>query len=959
MVTSYELKQKSRIEEIGVDTLILEHKKTGAKVLLMPCDDENKVFTIGFRTPVDNSTGVPHILEHSVLCGSEKYPCKDPFIELAKGSLNTFLNAMTYPDKTVYPVASCNEKDFENLMDVYLDAVFNPNIHREEKIFRQEGWHYELDSPEGELTYNGVVYNEMKGVYSSADGLLERAVSKVLYGGHTYGEESGGDPDNIPELTYEQFKDFHKRYYHPSNSYIILYGNCDMERLLERIDADYLSKYERLEIDSSIPLPKALAEPADVTYPYPISDSEDENNTTILTVNTAVDCELDPIEFTAMQILDYVLLDVPGAPLREALINAGIGDDISGGFSGGIRLPYFGVTARNAKTEQKEEFLRIVEVTLKEQAAGGLDKLALKAAINVLEFRSREADFGSMPKGLIYGLQSFDSWLYDADPTIHLRFEGIFKELKEKTDSGYFEALIKKWLIDNSYKAVVTLVPEKGLTQRNEQKLKEKLAQVKAGLSSEEIDAIIENTRALKEYQSEPSKKEDIEKIPMLRREDISREELPAVWEEREENGYRILFSNVFTSGISYIKLLFNLDKLTAEEIAYCSLLTEVLGYIDTEKHTYAELSTLTNLNSGGIGFNMDAYPNAKELNKPKLMLTANAKVLYDKTDFAFETIGEMLFESKLSDTKRLKDIVAEVKSRTKDNILSSGHQTALCRAGAAKNMDRWFMDEVKGIGFYRMLESADVDRLPEIFAGICRKLFTKDNLIINIICDEEGYSKTVNSIKLDCYEGGRTAQLEFKPEETRKEAFTSASMVNYVARFGNFKTHGFEYTGALAVLRVLMNYSYLWNNIRVLGGAYGCSAIFGNSGTVGFTTFRDPNLKKSDEVFLGVPDFIRNYEADEREMTKSVIGAISEKDTPLTPLGKGLRALSAYLGNVTEEHRQKARDEIIGVTVEDIRALAPLVEAALNDGDVCALANESKAKEETEYFDIIEPLYP
>lgn len=958
MVTSYELKQKSRIEEIGVDTLILEHKKTGAKVLLMPCDDENKVFTIGFRTPVDNSTGVPHILEHSVLCGSEKYPCKDPFIELAKGSLNTFLNAMTYPDKTVYPVASCNEKDFENLMDVYLDAVFNPNIHREEKIFRQEGWHYELDSPEGELTYNGVVYNEMKGVYSSADGLLERAVSKVLYGGHTYGEESGGDPENIPELTYEQFKDFHKRYYHPSNSYIILYGNCDMERLLERIDADYLSKYERLEIDSSIPLPKALAEPADVTYPYPISDSEDENNTTILTVNMAVDCELDPIEFTAMQILDYVLLDVPGAPIREALINAGIGDDISGGFSGGIRLPYFGVTARNAKTEQKEEFLRIVEATLKEQAAGGLDKLALKAAINVLEFRSREADFGSMPKGLIYGLQSFDSWLYDADPTIHLRFEGIFRELKEKIDTDYFESLIVKWLLNNQYKAVVTLVPEKGLTQKNEQILKEKLAAIKANLSPEEVQSIIEKTKALKEYQSEPSKKEDVEKIPLLKREDIKREETPAVWEEREADGYKIIFNNVFTSGISYIKLLFDLDKLDADEIAYCSLLTEVLGYIDTEKHSYAELSTLTNLYSGGMGFSMDGYPNVIDPSRPRFMMTANAKVLYGNTDFAFEALNEMLFESKLSDTKRLKEIVAEVKSRTKDNILSAGHQTALCRAGGAKNPYRWFMDEVKGIGYYRMLEKVEVEKLPEIFDGICHKIFSKDNLIINIICDENGYEKTVNSIKLDCYEGGRNSAFVFKPRETGKEAFISASMVNYVARFGNFRAHGFDYTGALAVLRVLMNYSYLWNNIRVLGGAYGCSAIFGNTGTAGFTTFRDPNLKKSDEVFLGIPEYIRNYEADEREMTKAVIGAISEKDTPLTPLGKGLRALSAYLGNVTEEERQKARNEILDITVEDIRALAPLIEAVISDGDVCALANESKAKEEAEYFDTIEPLY-
>jgi len=957
-VTSYELKQKSRIDEINVDTLLLEHKKTGAKVFLMPCEDENKVFAIGFRTPVDDSTGVPHILEHSVLCGSSKYPCKDPFIELAKGSLNTFLNAMTYPDKTVYPVASCNDKDFENLMDVYMDAVFNPNIHKEEKIFRQEGWHYELEDPDGELIYNGVVYNEMKGVYSSADGILERAIGKVLYENHTYGQESGGDPDNIPDLTYEAFKDFHKRYYHPSNAYILLYGNCDMDRLLEKIDAEYLSKYDKLDIDSTIPLPQPWTEPKDVSFEYPISDSEDEENGAILTINYAVDCELDPLEYTAIQILDYVLLDVPGAPVREALIEAGIGDDIGGGFSGGIRLPYFSVTARNAKLAQKEEFLKIVKDTLKAQAEGGLDKMALKAAINVLEFRSREADFGSMPKGLIYGLQSFDSWLYDADPTMHLRFEGIFAELKKKLDTDYFQELISKWLINNKYEAVISLIPVKGLAKKNEDRLKSKLEAIKAGLSSEEIQAIIENTKALKAYQSEPSRKEDVLKIPMLKREDIKPTVRKLHCEERSHDGFKLLYSNVFTSGIAYIKLMFDLKKIDAEDIPYVSFLTEVMGYIDTDKHSYAEMATLTNLNSGGIGFTADIYPNMKDNKAPVLVFATGSKVLYDKTDFAFDAINEMLFESKLDDVKRLKDIVAEVKSRTKDNILSSGHQTALNRAGSGISIDRWFNDSIKGIAYYRMLENCDVQELSKKLQDICKKLFTKDNLIIHVICDDKGYDSVIKSIKFTGYEGGQPDRFKFTQKAPQKEAFTSASMVNYVARFGNFKDQGYEYSGAMAVLRVLLNYDYLWNNIRVLGGAYGCSSVFGNTGTTGFTTYRDPNLKKSDGVFLDVPKFIREYDGDEREMTKNVIGAISEQDTPLTPLGLGLHALSAYLGQITEEDRQKIRNQIITATVDDIHALAEPIEAAIANAGVCALAGESKVKEEEDYFDIVEPLY-
>ncbi len=958
MVTSYELKHKSRLDEINADALVLEHKKTGARVFLLPCEDDNKVFAIGFRTPVDDSTGVAHILEHSVLCGSEKYPSKDPFIELAKGSLNTFLNAMTYPDKTVYPIASCNDKDFENLMGVYLDAVFFPNMRHEEKIFRQEGWHYELEDPEGELTYNGVVYNEMKGAYSSPDGILERSIGKVLYKGHTYGEESGGDPDVIPELTYEQFKEFHGRYYHPSNAYIYLYGNCDMDAMLERIDREYLSKFDRISVDSEIPLPDKWTQPEDAAFDYPILDSESEDNTAILSWNAAVDCELDAVESMAMQILDYVLLEVPGAPLREALISAGIGEDITGGFLGGVRLPCFSVVARNASLSQKEEFLQIIRTALQEQADGGLDKMSVRAAINMMEFRCREADFGSMPKGLIYGLQSFDSWLYDADPTMHLRYDGIFKVLKEKIDDSYFEELIIREFIDNKYQASVTLIPKKGLAQKNDEILRDKLARIRKTMNADEIADVIRRTKELKEYQSEPSGKEDILKIPMLKREDIRREVAELRWEKMRINGYDVLFSDVFTSGIAYIKVMYDLKKLTPEDIPYASLLTEVLGYIDTEKHSYSELSTLINLNAGGVGFCVESYPDMTENNKTVMTFAANAKVLYDRTGFAFDVINEILFESKLNDKKRLKEIIAEVRSKTKENIVSSGHQVAMNRAGSACSPDRWFLDNIRGIAFLRMLESCDADALSDRLISICRKIFTTDNMLIDIVCDREGLDAVSGNMNMRGYEGGQPDVFSLKPEHAKKELFTTAGMVNYVAGFGNYKTHGFDFSGAMLVLRILLNYDYLWNNIRVKGGAYGCSAVFGHSGGAGFSTFRDPNLKNSIDVFRGIPDYVRNYQADEREMTKAVIGTISEQDTPMTPLGTGLRALSGYMSHLTKEMRQKTRDEILGINPEDIRGLAPVIEAILSDESICAVACESKAGEEGDCFDIAEPLY-
>ena len=1004
-MTSYELKQRIRIEELAADAVIYEHKKTGARVFVLECEDDNKVFAIGFRTPPENSTGVPHIIEHTVLCGSRKYPVKDPFIELAKGSLNTFLNAMTYPDKTVFPVASCNDKDFENLVDVYCDAVFHPNIYNEKKIFQQEGWHYELETPESPLTYNGVVYNEMKGVYSSPDSLLERAIGKVLFENHTYGTESGGDPENIPELSYEEFLDFHRRYYHPSNAYIYLYGNMDAEKMLEKLDRDYLCEYERLDIDSSVPEVPAFAAVKDVTFDYPISDSEDENAATIFSIHDIIGGELDPVKYVAYQILEDVLLDVPGAPLREALQQAGIGDDIGGGYASGIRQPYFSVTAKNCHPEQKQDFLRIVRETLAQQAKG-MDHEAIKASINVMEFRIREADFGSYPKGLIYGLNSFDSWLYDEEPTLHLHFNKVFAELKAKVDDGYFEKLLSDALIGNPSEAVITLNPVKGLEAQKEAALAAKLEAIKSAMTPDEIQQIVAETKALKAYQEEPSKEEDLLKIPLLAREDIAKEAQYHTWEEKQINGFHVLDCNVFTSGIAYIKLFFNLKDVAPEDIPYVSFLTEVLGYIDTEKHTYGELSTLINLNAGGVGFCTDSYVDVRDYRKAAFTFAANSKVLYGNIGFSLDVINEILFTSRLDDKKRLKDILAEVKARQKEAILAAGHQTALNRAGAQISCDRWFTDSTKGIAYYRMLETTDADTLSEKLRQIVRTVLRPENCTYHFVCDSEGlelchkamtetglcdvYSAEERKVQPGdvCSSDEGKAELAKSTEELsvtspemaehneskklpvdatadypwdifkdktggKKEVYTAATMVNYVARFGNFRHHGYTFTGALAVLRNLLNYQYLWNQIRVLGGAYGCSAIFGMSGATGLTSFRDPKLLKTDEVFRGIADYAESYEADEREMTKAVIGAMSELDMPLTPLTKGLRALSAYMSHITKEDRQRTRNQILAVTPDDIRALAPLLRAAISDECVCALAGEAATKECDESWEV------
>ena len=511
-LSAYEVKDRRFVEEMNSEGMVLEHRKSGARLFLMSNEDDNKVFSIGFRTPPADSTGLPHILEHSVLEGSEKFPVKDPFVELVKGSLNTFLNAMTYPDKTVYPVASCNDKDFQNLMDVYLDGVFHPSIYREPKIFKQEGWHYELPSEDAPLTVNGVVYNEMKGAFSSPESVLERFTSSVLFPDTPYSNESGGDPAVIPNLSYEQFIQFHKDYYHPANSYIYLYGDMDMEEKLLWLDKEYLSAYDKKDftLDSSIALQKPFTEPVEKETTYSVTANEGTEDNTYLSLNTVVGTDTDPILYVAFQILDYTLISAPGAPLKQALIDAHIGQDIMGGYENGILQPYFSVVAKNANKEQKGEFLSVVKGTLRKLADQGIDKKSLLAGLNYYEFRYREADYGSAPKGLMYGLWSMDSWLYDADPMLHLQYQKTFDYLKKAAQEGYFEQLIKDYLLDNPHEAVVIVSPEIDLTAREDAELAERLAKYKDSLSSEQVKALVKETAELKAYQEEPSTKEDL-----------------------------------------------------------------------------------------------------------------------------------------------------------------------------------------------------------------------------------------------------------------------------------------------------------------------------------------------------------------------------------------------------------------------------------------------------------------
>lgn len=972
-LNAYEVVLTEDLPDLKSKGYLLKHKKSGARVLLMENDDENKVFTIGFRTPPSDSTGVPHIMEHSVLCGSRDFPVKDPFVELVKGSLNTFLNAMTYPDKTVYPVASCNDKDFQNLMHVYMDAVFYPNIYQHDEIFRQEGWSYKLDEPDGKLEYNGVVYNEMKGAFSSPEGVLDRVILNSLFPDTSYAYESGGDPEEIPNLTYEQFLDFHRKYYHPSNSYIYLYGDMDMEEKLKWLDENYLCEFDAAEVDSEICFQKPFDKMIEVEKTYSISSEETEEENTYLSYNKVIATSLDEKLYQAFQILDYALLSAPGAPLKKALMDAGIGKDIMGSYDNGIYQPIFSIIAKNTEPQQKERFVQVIEDTLRKIVEDGIDRKALEAGINYHEFRFREADFGNYPKGLMYGLDLFDSWLYDEKkPFIHMQAIPTFAFLKEQIGTRYFEDLIQKWILDNPHGSMVIVKPERGRTARMDRELDEKLQTYKAGLSPDEVEKLARDTAELIVYQESEDAREDMEKIPVLGREDISREIAPICNEERVCGGIPMVYHNVETNGIGYVTLLFDLSGVPEEKLPYVGMLQAVLGIIDTTHYEYGELFNEINVHTGGIGTSLELYPDVTKVKEKEFRATfeMKGKALYPKMDVLFKMMREILTESKLEDEKRLKEILSMLKSRLQMSFLSSGHTTAALRALSYSSPLSKFKDDTDGIGYYEAVKEIEEhfeEKKEELISNLkelAARIFRADNLMISYTAAPEGLDAVEK--EMETFKNGLFERTDGDEQENRcilhcvkrNEGFKTSSKVQYVARTGNFIDGGAAYSGALHILKVILSYDYLWQNIRVKGGAYGCMCNFNRIGEGYLISYRDPNLEKTIDVYEKVTEYLRNFEADDRDMNKYIIGTISNIDRPMNPSAKGTRSMNLYMNHVTEEMIRKEREEILNAGQEEIRALADVVAAMLAADQLCVIGSEEKIEEQKALFGEVRTLF-
>jgi len=949
------------VQEINALVRIMDHQKSGAKLMHIKNDDKNKTFSIAFRTPPNDDTGLPHILEHAVLCGSRKFPPKEPFVELAKGSLNTYLNAMTYSDKTMYPISSQNPKDFVNLMDVYLDAVFFPNIYKNPMILRQEGWSYKLENLEDDIEYQGVVYNEMKGAFSSPEGILFRRIEESLFPDTVYSFESGGDPEYIPDLTQKQFLEFHKKYYHPSNSYICLYGDGDINEHLKLIDEEYLSHFDKIEIKSEIPVQAPFSTMKEMTLQYPIAEGEQEQNKTYLALNFVIEDTKSKDIVMAMQILEHLLLETPAAPLKKALIEAGIGQDIFGVYNTSIQQPVFSIVVKNAAENKKDEFYNIVMETLTTLVKDGIDKKLIEGAIGSKEFELREADFGGYSKGLLYAMESLRTWLYDEDPFVYLKYEEELTQVKKALTTPYLEEIIEKYILQNTHGTFITMVPKPGMTRQTDQVLKDKLQQFKASLSSKEILELIEGTKELKKAQETPDKQKDLEKIPTLSLSDLEKQAYFPSYEIKQEDGIPFIVTPEVTNQIAYINLYYDLRGIDQELIPYMGMLVGLFGKLDTDKYSYEELNNQIDTHTGGIQFYMSSLTKIKNDQDYIPNLVVRSKVLYDKISYLSELIKEIMQHTKFNQTTRIREVIREMKSRIEMSINQDGHRVAYSRLMSYFSQKGYYEEELKGLKLYDTVAFIEnnFDKMQKEIIDNFKKAYellnNKNRITIGITAEKNQYIPIKDTVlnMMDSMNALDYAKTNTKFDLTVKnEALLAPFNVQYIAKGYDFKKLGYTHNGTMHVLKSILGLDYLWNKVRVQNGAYGCFAELGRNGSMFFVSYRDPNVGETLKTYDEAYEYVENFSASERDMTKYIIGTISKLDFPLTPAMKGERAQRFYISGITEELLQKERDEILATNQASIRKLGSMIKECMEQDYICALGNHDKIKQESQLFD-------
>ena len=954
------LQREEKIDEINGIARIFQHEKTGARLIYLSNEDRNKVFQIGFRTPSNNSTGVAHIMEHSVLCGSRKYPLKEPFVELLKGSLNTFLNAMTYPDKTVYPIASTNDKDFMNLMDVYLDAVFYPAIYENQNIFRQEGWHYHIEKPEDPIIYNGVVYNEMKGVYSNPEEYLQNVLFSTLFPDSIYGKDSGGNPDEIPELSYEDYCAFHKRYYHPSNAYIYFYGNGDVEEHLQYLDEAYLSHFDKAKIDSSIKTQPKLEKMAEKALPYPVSEEDDLENRDYLSIGYVMDPVLPYMDVLSLDILCHILLGSDTAPLKKAIMDLNICEEVAYDFQTPLKQTTLNITLKNTNQKHKALVIKTIDETLEKLVKEGLNKKSIEAAININEFSMSEGEYGAIPTGLMLGLEMLDNWLYDADPLSSLKYKQLYKDIRKAADEQGFEEMILHYFLNNTHRASVVIYPDKQIASTHAKAQAEKLAAFKASLSPEALTELVAETQNLLERQNEIDSPEALETIPRLSIDEISPKTREGALKMEQFMDRPLLFHPGKTNDVVYLKFYFDVRTIAQEDLQYLSILQRFLGKLETEDYSSERLRQEIEIYTGGIGNSLEIYDHVNQIDEYTFMLTVKSKAMIHQMPHLIKLLDSMLFHTKFEDKKMMKNILTAYKTNKAKDFLSNGHAISIQRLQSGYSQAGMAFEKIGGIEFYRFITEClkDFDTSFEAFAEKMKRLtqtiFDRSHMQISLTCDDHHKDQALRWVA----ELINHVPEKATPEHTyhfnlvkESEGFMTTSKVQYVSKGENIRQYGYTYNGTMAVLKAIMGTDYLWNNVRVQGGAYGAFYGINASGDLYMSSYRDPNLVKTLKAYDQAADYVKNIDISQREIEKYIIGTISSKDVPISDGAWATVMDTYYFKGLTDEDRQKEREDILKVTIDDIRKQGEMIEKVMKDAILCTIGNEEKIKESAKLF--------
>ncbi len=953
----FELKEKKFVKEVNAKCFLFEHSKSGARLLKIAADDPNKTFSIAFKTVPQSDAGTPHIMEHSVLNGSKNFPVKSPFDILARGSLNTFLNAMTGSDITIYPVASMNNKDYFNLMHVYLDAVFNPLIYDDPRILKQEGWHYELTDKDAPVVYKGVVYNEMKGAFSSPTRELGFQLQKNLFPDNGYGLSSGGYPTAIPTLTQEAFIDFHKKYYHPSNSYIFLYGDADLDKELSFINSAYLSNYEKSDAKAFIPLQDSFAKMKKVMAYYPAAEGSATEDQTYLSLGYVCGKNTDQKLVFALDILSDVLVNQEAAPVRKALQEAGIGKEVRASVDP-MKQNVFEIRVQNANPEENEKFLAIVETTLKRVADEGLDMEAVEGILNRLEFRKREGN--DAQKGLTYNFNVLNGWFFAEDPFLSLEWEKPLAAIKADMQKGYLEKVIKSHLLDNPHAVLLTLEPKPGMEKETNARIAEELQAYKASLSDQEIENLIEETQSLIEYQKREDTAEALATIPMLDLEDIDpRTEWYKVT-EKNIGDVPLLHYDTFTNDVVYTRLYLDAKVLPQELVPYAALLSEVLSSLNTEKFDYGELDKQLNLHTGGFNTFLGSYLGEQNDDNLMPMFIVQAKAMNNKVDQMLRLTDEIINHTRFTDKERLKAVLTRHQSRLDANVKSNGFGIAITRMRSYFTNAGQFEEKTNGLDYYwfvtDLVNSFDdrYERLIDKLEKTARLLFNRNHAMVSVTCSSDDL-KNVTALMEEFL--GRLPDEPVTMEEwtfttdMKNEGLLSASKVQYVLQGYDFKELGYEWNGKMRVLEQILSRDWLTNQIRVIGGAYGGFSSIQPNGQIFFGSYRDPNLTETLENFDGTVDYLNAFDADKETLTRFIIGTIARMDRPLTASQQGNRAVEYYFEKTTADDVQQEREAVLNTSTEDIRSMRQLIADFLSQNTYCVYGNEEKLKANQSLF--------